>query len=145
MLLAGGGAAAALGAAGAAAVLSMPALRRRLVQQVIYRHVPGIIFDGDDLAGFADHINATLLSRREGGLRRLIRYGVGSVAMHSAPGRRLVQPSPFMAEIDREIVSSFFLCTDFWQEPRRPRRRVLLVRSPDPYEAGCSNPLAILA
>jgi hypothetical protein len=145
LLLAGGGAVAVLGGTSAAAALSLPAMRRRLVQRVIYHYVPGIIFDGDDLVAFTDHINETLLSRRAGGVRRLIRYGVSSIVVHSWPGQRLVQPSSFMAPIDREIVSSFFLCTDFWQVPRRPEQRVSLVRSPDPYEAGCSNPLAILA
>jgi hypothetical protein len=48
-------------------------------------------------------------------------------------------------EVDRGIVNAFFRATDFWDGPRTPGRRIALVRSPDPWEARCSNPLAVMA
>lgn len=144
-LLGGSGAVVALVAANATAMPALAAVRRRIVQRVIYHYVPDIVFDDDDLTAFADYVNGTLLSRQEGGLRRLIRYSVKSMVIHSGGPQKSTPPSPFMEEIDREIVSLFFLCTDFWQGPHRPGQRITLVRPPDPYEAGCSNPLAMLA
>lgn len=130
-------------AAGAAALPLLPASRRRMVQGVVYRYVPGIIFDGDDLTNFAGYIRRRVLSRKSKGLRGLEYYGATFLLYHSAMTAELMGPSAFVSDIDQSILDAFFLCTDFWDGPYQAGRRISMVRPPDPYEAGCLNPLAV--
>jgi hypothetical protein len=138
----GGAAFAALGAFSALAVPLVPASRRAMIQRVIYYYAPGIVFDGDDLTVFADYIHRTVLGRKLQGLRRLGYYTGTFLLYHSASTRDLVRASPDVLDIDQRIMDAFFLCTDFFEDPVTPGRRISLERSPDPYESGCSNPLA---
>lgn len=142
-LLLGGGLGLLCAAAFGAGVLSFtPATRRLLVQRVIYFYVPGVVFDGEDLQAVTEYIHRSQLMRRNGGLRRLIGYGLATPVVHTPALAGLAEPTASMQEIDQEIVNTFFLCTDFWEAPQTSGRRIKVVRPPDPYEAGCSNPLA---
>jgi hypothetical protein len=141
----GGMAVAAIGAFGALAVPLVPASRRAMIQRVIYYYAPGIVFDGDDLTTFADYIHRRVLGRELQGLRRLGYYTGTFLLYHSASTRNLVPTPPRILDIDQRIMDAFFLCTDFFEDPVTPGRRISLERPPDPYESGCSNPLAITA
>jgi hypothetical protein len=145
-LLVGGGLSLLCAAAlGTGALSFTPATRRLLVQRVIYFYVPNIIFEGDDLAAVTEYIHRVQLTRQNGGMRRLIGYGMATPVIHTPALAGLAAPTPTMLEIDQEIINTFFLCTDFWEAPQVPGRRIRVVRPPDPYEAGCSNPLAASA
>jgi hypothetical protein len=143
LILGGGLSLLCAAALGSGALSFTPATRRLLVQRVIYFYVPGIIFEGEDLEAVTKYIHRAQLTRRMGGLRRLISYGMATPVIHTPALAGLATPTPTMREIDQEIVNTFFLCTDFWETPHVPGRRIRVVRPPDPYEAGCSNPLAI--
>jgi hypothetical protein len=128
-------------ALGSAALPFIAAWRRLMIQRLIYYYVPGVTFDGDDLTEFAAYIHRNVLWRDALGIKRLVYYGSTFLLYHSAL-RNLVPARGRVSSIDREIINRFFLCTDFWDAPHTAGRRIALVRSPDPYEAGCSNPLA---
>jgi hypothetical protein len=145
-LLAGGGLGLLCAAALGTGLLSFtPAMRRLLVQRVIYFYVPGIVFEGDDLEAVTEYIHRVQLTRRNGGMRRLIGYGMATPVIHTPALAGFAAPTPTMLEIDQEIINTFFLCTDFWEAPQVPGRRIRVVRPPDPYDAGCSNPFAVSA
>ncbi len=148
LLLGGGGfaALAALGAGGAASLGLLRDPREFLVRRVIDRHVPGIVFDGEDLTRFTAEMNRMLLNRAMMGGRRAMAHYAGTVFLQDWPlARDLLARIRPTREIDREIVGAFFRATDFWDAPRVPGRRIRLLRSPDPYEARCANPLAVIA
>jgi hypothetical protein len=83
-LLAGGGLGLLCAAAFGTGLLSFtPATRRLLVQRVIYFYVPGIVFEGDDLEAVTEYIHRVQLTRRNGGMRRLIGYGMATPVVHT--------------------------------------------------------------
>jgi hypothetical protein len=142
-LLGGALAAFGLAAAGAAAILPVSgASRRWMVQRVISFYAPGTIFEGDDLEQFAAYVERRILARHIQGLRGLDVYAGLSLPYHSALADRLPEAPATLRSIDQQIMDAFFLSTDFFDENRPPGGRVSMLRSPDPYEAGCSNPLA---
>jgi hypothetical protein len=146
-LIAGTATVLALGgaAATAASLPVLPAPRRWLVRRVIDRYVPGIVFEGEDLARFAEEVERMVLNRGQIGLRGVARYG-GAVLFHDWPTLRdLLAPARVREDIDRRIINAFFRATDFWQAPYSPGRRITMVRSPDPYVSRCSNPVAVMA
>ena len=113
-----------------------------MIQRVIYYYVPGIIFEGADLAEFSKYIHRKVLWPRILGVKRRVFYGGTFLLYHAALVRGLL-PAPYaIAEIDQQIMDKFFLCTDFWDAPHTAGRKISLARPPDPYEAVCSNPLA---
>ena len=140
-----GGALASVGvvAAGGAALLpSSAASRRWMIRRIITFYAPGTIFEGDDFEQFAAYVERRFLARRIQGLRGLDTYAGLFLPYHSALAGGLPEAPTAMRTIDQQIMDSFFLCTDFFEVNRTPRGRVNLVRSPDPYDAGCSNPVA---
>ena len=86
----------------------------RWVQRVIYASVPDIVFEGADLAVVAEYVKRKISAGEEGG-----------------------------DGVDRDILGVFFLCTNYFDRARAPGAPVVVVRSPDPYDGGCSNPLAV--
>jgi hypothetical protein len=144
-LIAGTVAAAALGTGVAA--LSLPLLRaprRWLVWRVVQDHVPGIVFEGEDLARFTEEVDRLVLGGRIG-WRGTLRYG-GAVLLRDWPGAGdLFAPVGTRQDLDQRIVNAFFRATDFFDGPYTPGRRIATIRSPDPYVSRCSNPLAVIA
>jgi hypothetical protein len=148
-LLAGAAAALLLGTGAAAATAAslplLPGTRRWIVRRVIERHVPGIAFEGEDLARFTAEVERLQLNRHRMGLRGMAHYGGVALLQDWPAARGLLERLAPTAEVDRRIVNAFFRATDFWEGPYRPGRRIAMVRSPDPYESRCSNPLAVVA
>jgi hypothetical protein len=139
-----------VGSLGAAALgsFALPfsaASERFMVQRVIYHYAPGIVFEGDDLTEFASYIHRKVLRSKNFGLRKLALYGGTFFPYHTASIKSFLPAVRSISNIDQAIMDKFFLCTDFWSAPPTAGRKISLVRPPDPYEAGCSNPLANLA
>ena len=106
----------AAGAAGIAVKVRRPAMpdHHRRVQGVIHGSVPGLVFEGGDLAVVADYAKRKFMPAAGGG-----------------------------DTADRDILKVFLLCTNYFDPARAPGGPVVVVRPPDPYEGGCSNPLAV--
>src|SRR5262245_10778437 len=108
-----------LGSLGVAALgsLALPfraTSQRFIIQQVIYYYVPGIIFDGDDLAEFAKYIHRKVLWPRIIGRKAPELYGATFFLYHTTLLKRLLPEASSITHIDQTIMDVFFLCTDFW-------------------------------
>ncbi len=111
------------------------------VQSIIYRNIPDIIFDGNDLDQLVEDITRTngrsFLSYDW--FKGVIGKTVNSnfvTSMQNPVVRRMV------AGYEYPIMIAFFMASDFFPLGYLKGRRVSFVRSSDPYRSVCGNPFA---
>jgi hypothetical protein len=129
--------------AGVAQFASRQIDARSYVQAIIYRNVPGIIFEGTNLDQLVEDITNITESmsaiQSYDWFKTMIGKTVDSdfvASIHNPTVQRMV------AAYEIPIMTAFFMATDFFPEGYKEGRRISFVRSSDPYIAKCCNPLA---
>lgn len=116
---------------------------RSYVQAIIYRNVPGIIFDGEDLDRLVEDIvsitesKSTVLSYNW--FKSVIGRTIDSDFIDSLQSPTIQR---VVAAYEIPVMTAFFMTTDFFPEGYQKGRRISFLRSSDPYIAKCCNPLA---
>jgi hypothetical protein len=115
---------------------------RSFVQAIIYRKVPGIIFEGVDLDLLVEDI-ALATTGKSGMLSYDAFKHVVGVAVDSEFVASIKDPivRRIVAAYEYPVMSAFFMATDFFPEGYRVGRKISYLHSSDPY-LGCGNPLA---
>jgi len=115
---------------------------RGYVQAIIYRNIPGIIFDGADLDQLVEDLarapGPNILSYEW--FKDVVGKTVDSEFVDSIQNERVRRMT---TAYQHPILNAFFMATDFFPEGYREGRQISFVRSSDPYVAKCCNPLAI--
>lgn len=143
--LLGIGAVAAIGGAGGLTFAQGRNLFRHQVHKTVLRYCPDIVFDGDDLTELSDYLQSTFFKGKKLGMLRLY-YTLTATVLYHSPFHGMIKGTPLENKLmDRNVMHHFLLSSDYFTDPHTPGRRVKFVRPLDPYEAGCSNPLATLS
>lgn len=133
------------GIAGAAALWA-PLIWRSDVDHVastVRKSIPDLRMDPAELQAFAEEFVADYKS--PGYRRDVILVGARVVDGMPEGLAAAVLPDGVTSRIQRleeEIMSSFFLGTDFLETQDDPAREVTFLYIPDPYVVGCANMLA---
>jgi hypothetical protein len=111
------------------------------VQSIIYRNIPDIIFDGNDL----DQLVEDIARMNEGNFRSYDWFkGVIGKTVNSNFVTSMQNPvvRHIVAGYEYPIMVAFFMASDFFPLGYLKGRRISFVRSSDPYRSICGNPFA---
>ena len=111
------------------------------IQAIVYRNIPGIIFDGADLDQFTEDFvqSKGLKFLSYNWFKTVVGKTINSDFVTSSQNQ-IVQH--VVAGYEYPVMSAFFMATDFYPGGYRKGRRIAFVHSADPYLANCGNPLA---
>lgn len=111
------------------------------VQSIIYRNIPDIIFDGNDL----DQLVEDIARMNEGNFLSYDWFkGVIGKTVNSNFVTSMQNPvvRHIVAGYEYPIMVAFFMASDFFPLGYLKGRRISFVRSSDPYRSICGNPFA---